>query len=121
MMVLMMGCNAAISMQGKVASISSGRFLYQDGNLISEYKSDIDAVWKACETAVVDLKATDVQKDRKISTGMIKAVIQDENVTIKVEYADRKSTYVSIFVEPIGNSMASRLIHDKIVENLAND
>ena len=121
MLMLLMGCNAAVSMQGKVASISSGRFLYQDGTLISEYKSDIDSVWKACETAVVDLKATDVQKDRKISTGMIKAVIQDEKVRIKVEYADRTSTYVSVFVGAVGNNMASRLIHDKIVEILAND
>jgi len=77
-LLLMAGCDAAINLRGKVASISSGKFLYQDGNLISDYKADIDAVWTACEKSVSELKATDIQKERKISTGIIKAVIQDE-------------------------------------------
>ena len=74
-----MGCNAAINLQGKVAGISYSKFFYQDGNFISEYKADIDLVWKACEKSMIDLKATDIQKERKISTGVIKAFIQDYN------------------------------------------
>jgi hypothetical protein len=38
------GCNAAVSMNGKVMGVSSGQFIYQDGNLISNYKSNIDPV-----------------------------------------------------------------------------
>ncbi len=113
------GCDAAINMNGKIASINSGKFLYQDGNLISNYKANIDMVWQACEISVAELKATDIQKERKISIGIIKAVIQDEKVTIKVEYVDRDSTSVSIFVGTVGNNMASHLIHDKIISNLA--
>jgi hypothetical protein len=120
MILLMTGCNAVVSMQGKVAGISSGKFLYQDGNLVSEYSADIDDVWKACEKTVLDLKATDVQKDRGIATGVIKAVIQEERVTIKVEYAKKNLTSVSVFVGTVGNNMASRLIHDRIINNLAN-
>lgn len=119
LILILAGCNAAVSMQGKVASITSGKFLYQDGHLISEYRADINAVWKACEKAVAELKATDVRKERKISTGVITAVIQDEKVTIKAEYADRNSTYVSVFVGTVGNNMASRLIHDRILAHLA--
>lgn len=118
-LLLMAGCDAAINLRGKVASISSGKFLYQDGNLISDYKADTDAVWTACEKSVSELKATDIQKERKISTGIIKAVIQDEKVTIKVEYVERNLTSVSVFVGTVGNNMASRLIHEKIIDNLA--
>jgi hypothetical protein len=119
MLMLLAGCNAAINFQGKVAGISSGKFFYQDGSLITEYKADIDPVWRACEKALTELKAIDVQKDRKISTGVIKAFILEENVTIKVEYLDRNLTSVSVFAGTVGNHMASRLIHDKIAGHLA--
>jgi hypothetical protein len=118
-LLLLAGCNAAINMNGKVAGISSGRFVYQDGNLISNYKADIDLVWMACEKSVTELNATNIQKERKISTGTIKAVIQDEKVVISVEYVDKDLTSVSVFVGVVGNNMASRLIHDKIISNLA--
>jgi hypothetical protein len=119
--LLLTGCDAAINMNGKIASINSGKFLYQDGNLVSNYKANIDMVWQACEKSVTELKATDIQKERKISTGMIKAVIQDEKIVIKVEYIDRDLTSVSVFVGMVGNNMASRLIHDKIIGNLGKD
>jgi prepilin signal peptidase PulO-like enzyme (type II secretory pathway) len=117
--LMLTGCNAAINFQGKVAGISYGKFFYEDGNFISEYKTDMDAVWKACEKAVFDLKATDVQEERKISSGSIEAVIQGEKSVIKVEYIDRNVTSVSIFVGSFGNTVASRLIHEKIIGNLA--
>ena len=117
-LLLLAGCNAAINMNGKVAGISSGRFVYQDGNLTSNYKADIDLVWMACEKSITELKATDIQKERKISTGTIKAVIQDEKVSISVEYVDKDLTSVSVFVGVVGNNMTSRLIHDKIIGNL---
>ena len=114
------GCDAALNMNGKVVSISSGHFLYQDGNLISNYKADIDLVWAACEKTVKELKGEDVQKERKISTGTIKATIQDEKVTISVEYITTGSTSVAVFVGVAGNNMASRLIHEKIAVKLVN-
>ena len=119
--LILVGCNAAINLQGKVAGISYGKFFYQDGNFISEYKADIDLVWKACEKSMIDLKATDIQKERKISTGVIKAVIQEEKAIVKVEYLDRNLTSVSVFVGTVGNNMASRLIHEKIIGNLAKN
>jgi hypothetical protein len=120
-LLLLAGCNAAINMNGKVAGINSGRFVYQDGNLTSNYRANIDLVWTACEKSVTALKATDIQKERKISTGTIKAVIQDEKVVISVEYVDKDLTSVSVFVGVVGNNMASRLIHDKIIGNLAEN
>jgi len=121
MCLLLAGCGAAVNLQGKVAGISSGRFFYQDGHLVSDYKADIDAVWQACEQSVTDLKAKSIRKERKISTGVITSVIQDEIVTIKVEYVGRDMTSVSVFVGAFGNTMASRLIHDRIIGNLAKN
>jgi hypothetical protein len=117
--LILIGCNAAINLQGKVAGISYGKFFYQDGNFISEYKADIDLVWRACEKSMIDLKATDIQEERKISTGVIKTFIQEEKAIIKVEYLDKNLTSVSVFVGPFGNNVASRLIHEKIIGNLA--
>jgi len=118
MLLLLAGCNAVINMNGKIIGVNSGQFLYQDGNLTSNYRADIDSVWKACEKSVTELNAEDIQKERKISTGTIKAIIQDEKVTIKVEYLERNLTSVSVFAGMVGNNMASRLIHDKIIGNL---
>lgn len=114
------GCDAVIHLNGKVAGIHSGRFLYQDGHLTSNYSEDIDAVWKACEKTVSELKASDVQKERKISYGTIQATIEDEAVTIRVEYVEKNVTSVSVFVGMVGNNMASRLIHEKILHHLTN-
>jgi hypothetical protein len=116
--VILAGCDAAINMNGKIISVSSGQFIYQDGNLISSYKADIDPVWAACEKTVKELKGKDIIKERKISVGTIKAVIQDENVVIAVEYVAKGLTSVSVFTGVVGNNMASRLIHDKIAGNL---
>ncbi len=114
------GCDAAINMNGKVMSVSSGQFVYQDGNLISNYKTDIELVWAACEKTVTELKGKDIQKERKISTGTIKTIIQDEKVIISVEYVTKDYTSVAIFVGVAGNNMASRLIHEKIVGKLVH-
>lgn len=118
-LTVLAGCNAAVNMRGKVIGISSGQFLYQDGNMITIYKTNIELVWAACEKTIKDLKGTDMQIERKISAGTIKAVIQDEKVVMSIEYIAKDSTSVSVFVGVVGNNMASRLIHDKIVSNLA--
>jgi Protein of unknown function (DUF3568) len=102
---LLFGCNAAMVMNGKVMGISSGKFIYQEGYLTTQYKTDIEPVWKACEKAVVDLKGWDIQKERKISTGSIKTIISDEKVTILVEYVDKDLT-------------TSRIIQDRIADNI---
>ena len=115
---LLCGCDAALVMNGTVMGVSSGSFIYQDGYLVANYKAEINSVWTACEKAVKDLKAVDVQKDRKIAVGSIKATIQDEKVTILVEYVARDLTTVSVIVGIAGNNMASRIIQDKIASNI---
>ena len=115
---ILCGCDAALVMNGTIMGVSSGSFIYQDGYLVANYKAEINSVWTACEKAVKDLKAVDVQKDRKIAVGSIKATIQDEKVTILVEYVAIDLTTVSVIVGIAGNNMASRMIQDKIASNI---
>jgi hypothetical protein len=116
--LLLAGCNAAMVMNGKIMGISSGKFVYQDGFLTTQYKADIDPVWKAWEKAVAELRGWDVQKERKIATGVIKAIIEDENVKITVEYVGKDLTTVSVFAGIAGNNMASRMIQNRIAQNI---
>jgi hypothetical protein len=117
-LLLFNGCGGAININNKVLSLSPGQSAYQDGNLVSNYKADVNSVWAACEKTVAELKAKDIQKEPNISTGTIKAIIQEEKVTIYVEYMDRNWTAVSVFVGVAGNNMASKLILDKIDDYL---
>lgn len=113
------GCNAAMVVNGKVMGVSSGKFIYEDGSLTTQFRVDMEQVWQATDKAVVDLRGWDIRKDRKISNGTIKTVISNDNVTIKVDYIEKDLTSVSIFCGIVGNSMASRIIMDKIAANLA--
>jgi hypothetical protein len=116
--ILLFGCSAAVVVNDKVVGISSGKFIYEDGNLSTQFKADIELVWQAVEKAVVDLRGWNIQKDRGISSGSIKTIISDEPVTIRVNYIGKDLTSVSIFCGVVGNQMASRIIMDKIAFHL---
>jgi hypothetical protein len=118
LVVALSGCNSAMVINGKVMGFHSGKFIYQDGYLTTQYKADIEPVWQACLKAVADLKGEDIEKERKISTGVIKTAISDEKVRIRVEYIDRELTSVGVFSGVTGNNMASKIIQDKIAEFL---
>ena len=115
---LLSGCDAAMVMGGKVMGVSSGRFIYQDGYLSTQYKAGVDQVWQACEKTVVELKGGKIEKDRKIAGGSIKAVISDEKVHILVEYVEKNVTNVSVMCGIGGSNIASRMIQDKIAANI---
>ncbi len=115
---LLFGCDATMVMGGKVMGVSSGRFIYQDGYLSTQYKADVDGVWQACEKTVTELKGSKIEKDRKIASGSIKAVIADEKVTILVEYVEKDVTNVSVMCGIGGSNIASRMIQDKIAANI---
>jgi len=116
---LLSGCSAAMVVNGKVVGINSGKFIYEDGNLTAQFRLDIDPVWQAVDKTVADLRGWDIQKDRSISSGSIKAVISDEKVKIRVDYVGKELTSVSVFCGVAGNQMASRMIMDRIAANLS--
>ena len=115
---LLSGCDATMVMGGKVMGVSSGRFIYQDGYLSTQYKANVDLVWQASEKTVMELKGSKIEKDRKIAGGSIKAVIADEKVTILIQYVEKDVTDVSVMCGIGGSNIASRMIQDKIAANI---
>ena len=110
------GC--AIVAGDTVMGYESGKFVYHDGSLQSNYKYPMDQVWEAARKAMTELKASDIQLDRKIEKGTIEGVVDEEKVKITVEYLTRTDTSVSVRVGTAGSNVAARYIHDKIDSNL---
>jgi len=119
-MVALAGCDTAFVVGDKVMGYESGRFVYHDGSLQSNYKYPMDQVWEAARKALTELKATDIQLDRKIEKGTIDAVLYEEKVKITVEYLTRTDTSVSVRVGTAGSNVAAKYIHDRIEQNLRN-
>jgi hypothetical protein len=111
------GC--AVVVGDRVMGVESGQFINTDGTLRSDFRYTLDQVWEASIKALLDLKATDVMKDRKISKGELDALLSQEKVKVTVLYVEKELTSVSIRVGLTGNNLASRMIMDRIRENLA--
>ncbi|OHE16298.1 MAG: hypothetical protein A2X96_03395 [Syntrophobacterales bacterium GWC2_56_13] len=119
-LLLITACDTALTVGTKTIGIRSGEFIYTDGYLRAAYIFPFEKVWAACEKTVTDLKAVDVERVKKIATGNLTAMIQDDKVRISVEYVEKGMTAVSIMVGPSGNNLASQLIHDRIANVLKN-
>jgi len=115
---LIMGCDTALTVGAKTIGIRSGEFIYTDGYLRTTYLFPLEKVWTACERTMADMKATDVERVRKIAQRSITAMIHDEKVRISVDYEDKDMTTVSIMVGVSGNNLASQLLHDRIANAL---
>lgn len=115
---LLYGCDVALTMGGKTVGLSDGQFIYTDGYLKKEYNASFDRVWSASEKTVTDLKANQVEKNRRIASGTITAMLHDEKITLSVEYVSKNLTSLAVRTGVAGNNMASRLIQERINENL---
>ncbi len=112
------GCDTALTVGARTIGIRSGEFIYSDGYLRATYIFPFDKVWSACEKTLIGMKATDIERIRKISQGTFTAMIHDEKVRISVDYVEREITAVSIMVGTSGNNLASQLIHDRLTATL---
>jgi hypothetical protein len=110
------GC--AIVAGDTVMGYESGKFVYHDGSLQSSYNAPLDLVWEAANKAMKELKASDIQTDRKIEKGTIDAIVDEEKVKITMEYITRTETSVSVRVGTAGSNVAAKYIHEKIESNL---
>jgi hypothetical protein len=117
-LLLITGCDTSLTVGAKTIGIRSGEFIYTDGYLRATYIFPFDKVWPACEKTLTGMKATDVERIRKIAQGTFTAMIQDEKVRISVDYVEKEITAVSIMVGTSGNNLASQLIHDRLVNAL---
>lgn len=117
-LALIAGCDTSLTVGAKTIGIRSGELIYTDGYLRTTYTAPFDQVWVACDKALTGMKATDVERLRKIAQGSYTAFIQDEKVRISVDYVEKEITAVSIMAGAGGNTLASQLIHDRIASLL---
>lgn len=117
-LLLIAGCDTALTVGAKTIGIRSGEFIYTEGYLRATYNFPFDKVWPACEKTLTGMKATDVERIRKIAQGAFTAMIHDEKVRISVDYVEKEITAVSIMVGTSGNNLASQLIHDRLATML---
>lgn len=112
--------SCSLQVGDRVAGIHSGKFFYTDGNLVTNYDVSFERAWKACEKALIDMKASVVEIEKKISEGTLKAVLEGDNIRIFVEYLEKNLTKISVRVGRAGDNIASEMIQKKVRENLIN-
>jgi ribosomal protein L13 len=89
-----------------------------EGEMRTDYYFSVDAVWSAVEKTIADMKGRDVEPDKQADGGKIVAVINDEKVTFRVMYKDKDLSSLGIRVGLMGNETASKVIHDRVADNL---
>lgn len=116
---LFSGCDTAIVANGNIIGVQSGQFVYESGYLQSIYSYPLDKVWQACEQTLLELHASNIDKQRKVASGTMTANLYEDKIIIKVEYVERDKIAVSVLAGIGGNQLAARLIHEKIGKALS--
>jgi hypothetical protein len=117
-LLLIAACDTAFIVGSRTVGFRSGEFIYTDGYLRTTYPFPLDKLWAASEKTLAELKASEVERIKRIATASFVALVQDEKVRISIEYLDKQTTAVSIMVGTGGNNLASQLIHDRLARNL---
>lgn len=116
------GCVPLVA--GTAAGVGgSGTYLYMQGELKTDYYYPFDKVWAACEKTIADMRGYDVEPNKDVGQGKIDAMIEDEKVHFSIKYkgkdvAGKDITTVGVRVGLMGNELSSKLVHDKLAENL---
>jgi hypothetical protein len=111
------GCPAAAIGVAAVAG-GTGTYYYVEGEMRTDYYFSVDGVWSAVEKTIADMKGRDVEPDKQPDGGTIVAVLNDEKVTFKLKYKDKDLSSLGIRVGLMGNEAASKVIHDRVADNL---
>ncbi len=120
--MVLAGCVPLVA--GTAAGVgSSGTYLYMQGELKTDYYYSFDKVWAACEKTIADMRGHDVEPNKDVGQGKIDAMIEDEKVHFSIKYKGKDVTgrdinTVGVRVGLMGNELSSKLMHDKIAENL---
>lgn len=112
--VLVKGCAVAA-----VGAGAAGTVAYVMGDLEAVESKELSIVHEATLEAVKELELN-VTKDMKdaLSAVIVVRDAQDKKVTIKLKATAEETTQLSIRVGLFGNETKSRLIYQKIHENL---
>ena len=112
--VLVEGCVVAA-----VGGGAAGTVAYIRGDLEAVEAKDIDTVYKATEKALEELGLKVSKKTKDAMSAVIVARdAQDKKVTIKLNATAEETTKLSIRIGTFGSETKSRLICQKIHDNL---
>jgi len=109
------GCPVLV-VGGAAVAGGTGTYYYVEGEMRTDYYFSVDAVWSAVEKTIADMKGRDVEPDK--DGGKIVAVINDEKVTFRLTYKDKDLTTLGVRVGQVGNQTASKVIQDRVADNL---
>jgi len=112
--VLVEGCVVAV-----VGGGAAGTVAYIRGDLEAVEAKDIGTVYKATEKALEELGLVVSKKTKDaLSAKIIARDAQDKKITIKLNATTEETTKLSIRVGMFGKETKSRLIYQKIRDNL---
>ena len=112
--VLVEGCVVAA-----VGGGAAGTVAYIRGDLEAVEAKDIGTVYKATEKALEELGLVVSKKTKDaLSAKIIARDAQDKKITIKLNATTEETTKLSIRVGMFGKETKSRLIYQKIRDNL---
>jgi hypothetical protein len=111
------GCPFLVVTGAAVAG-GTGTYYYVEGEMRTDYYFSVDGVWSGVEKTIADMKGRDVEPDKQTDGGTIVAVINDEKVTFRLKYKDKDLTSLGIRVGLMGNEAASKVIQDRVADNL---
>jgi hypothetical protein len=109
------GCPVLV-VGGAAVAGGTGTYYYVEGEMKTDYYFSVDGVWSAVEKTIADMKGRDVEPDK--DGGKIVAVINDEKVTFRAVYKDKDLTTLGVRVGQVGNQTASKVIQDRVADNL---
>ncbi len=111
--VLIQGCVVA------AVGVGAGTVAYVRGDLEAVEAKKLDEVYEATEKAIEELELNVTKKSKDaMSATIVARDAQDKKITIKLGATTEDTTKISIRIGLFGSETKSRLILDKIKENL---
>jgi hypothetical protein len=111
------GCPVLV-VGGAAVAGGTGTYYYVEGEMRTDYYFPVETVWSAVEKTIADLKGRDVEPDKQTDGGKITAVINDEKVQFRIKYKDKDLTTLGVRVGVMGNETASKVLQDRVADNL---
>ena len=114
---LTVSCSGCLAVA--VGAGAAGTVAYLAGDVEAEEPYGIDAVYRATREAFDELDLPVVQSDRDaLSATVVARDAEDKRITVKLKATTEGSTAISVRVGTFGDEVKSRLIYNRITENL---
>jgi len=114
---VMVSCSGCLAVA--VGAGAAGTVAYLAGDVEAEEPYGMDAMYQATREAFDELDLPVVKADKDaLSAAVVARDAADKRITVKLKAATESSTSISVRVGTFGDEVKSRLIYNKIRENL---